>query len=61
MKNHSTKDNRATLVEEAIGIIYSSLSSHYGYTRRKSSEGKAFHIQAVQEYAKVIKILSELY
>lgn len=61
MKLKSTKDKRSLLVGNGLRIVWSSLASHIDYTTRKSSEGKAFHRRTIQEYAELIKILSELY
>lgn len=54
------KLNRAKLVERAIKLVYSSLSSHLPYMYIKTAEGKAFHKKCTKEYSELIKILSEL-
>jgi hypothetical protein len=51
---------KAKKIEATIRSLYSSLESHLPYTYLKSTEGKAFHIKCVKDYAKDIQNLSEL-
>jgi len=54
-----TKD-KAKKIEKTINSLISSLVSHLPYTYLKSSEGRAFHIKCVKDYARDIKNLSDL-
>lgn len=59
-----TKKERAKLIEEAIKIVTDSLTSHLPYTHEPdtNTEGNDdFHKKCVEEYARVIEILSKLY
>lgn len=56
MKSQNPKE-----IEQAIKLAYSSLVSHLHWTYARSSEGANFHKRAVQEYAKIILILSNQY
>lgn len=52
---------RAKLIEEAIRLVWESLESHLLYTYEKDSAGHKFHREAVQQYARIITILTKLY
>jgi 3-methyladenine DNA glycosylase AlkD len=47
-------------IEETVKSLYSSLESHFRYTYIKTTEGKAFHIKCVKDYANDIKNLCDL-
>lgn len=51
---------KAKKIEETIKSLYSSLVSHLPYVYLKSSEGRAFYIKCVKDYARDIKNLSDL-
>lgn len=63
LKKTSVKkqDNRAKEIETIIELAYDSLRSHLPYCYKHTSEGKAFHIQCVREYARMIHLLTDLY
>jgi hypothetical protein len=57
-------DERAKKIEEIIKIVYDSLDSHLPYTHQSDDGVKAskkFHKKCVEEYARIIKLLSEIY
>lgn len=58
MQNSTSKEKK---IERIIELAYDSLKSHFPYTRIKTTEGKDFHKKAIQEYAEIIKLTSELY
>lgn len=60
MATKEEKD-RAKKIAEAIKITFDSLDSHLEYVYDPDEAGSAFHKKCVQEYATIIKILSELY
>jgi hypothetical protein len=47
-------------IESTLNSLISSLVSHLPYTYTNSTEGKAFHIKCVKDYAKDIKNLADL-
>ena len=49
------ENQRAKSVEKIIRLAYSSLESHLNWTHAKTSEGIAFHKQAVKEYVSIIQ------
>lgn len=60
--------NKAKKIEEAIRLTWESLESHLPYCHeeiekwaKKRGESAKFHKKCVQDYARVIQILSELY
>ena len=62
------KRKRAKKIDEAIRLAWSSLESHLLWTHKplskqskKEGETHKFHKKCVNEYARSIKILSELY
>jgi hypothetical protein len=54
------KQERSSKIERAIRLTWGSLQSHLDATHDLSHD-RAFHRKCVQEYAEIIKILSELY
>jgi hypothetical protein len=54
------KKAKAKNIEITLNSLISSLVSHLPWTYLKSTEGKAFHIKCVKEYANDIKNLSDL-
>lgn len=60
---------RAKLVDEALQLVWKSLVSHLDFTGRhhkkvakmRQTETRAFHQECVQEYSRLITILSKLY
>lgn len=62
MKTEAQK--RARLVERGVVLAISSLKSHLPHTHGETHESQGdneFHKKCIQEYAELIKILSELY
>lgn len=64
----SKADIRAKMIDEAIKLTWSSLQSHLGYTYTETPKGytrertgRAFHKKCVQDYTRVITILTKLY
>lgn len=55
-----TIEEKAKKIERAIRLAWSSLESHLQWTHKKSSEGEKFHKQCLEEYAELIKILTEI-
>lgn len=55
------ENKRAAKIDKAIRLAWESLESHLHWTHNKSSEGIKFHRKCINEYAEIIKILSELY
>lgn len=61
-------DERAKIIDEGIRLTWSSLESHLGYTHKAEPKGyqkrkldKPFDKKCVQDYARIIQILSKLY
>jgi len=66
IKASKRADERAKKIEEAIRLTWDSLQSHLQYTHGQEElmlrdETKPFHKRCVRDYAKVLKILTELY
>ena len=64
MERKSDGDFKAKEIEKAIRLTWSSLESHLLYTHSGKlirDEDREFHKQCVQEYADIIKVLSQLY
>ncbi len=62
------KKKRSKKIKEAIRLAWSSLDSHLKWTHKRISRkemrisgNNKFHRECVKEYARTIKILSELY
>lgn len=55
------KDDRAKKIAEALRLVWGSLDSHLDFTFEKHHDSKLFHKKTVKEYAKLIKLLTELY
>lgn len=47
-------------IERLMRLVWSSLESHLYYCHKPSSEGRAFHVRCVEDYAEQLKLLSEL-
>lgn len=54
--------NKAEKIETALRLVWDSLESHLSYTYKKEKgEDMKFHKKCVQDYATLLKIISELY
>ena len=64
MEKKLNKDFKAKEIEKAIRLAWSSLESHLQYThsgRLIRDEDRDFHKKCIEEYADIIKVLSQLY
>lgn len=52
---------REKVIEELVRLTWASLESHLSGTHSKTPEGEKFHKECIQDYARMIKLLSELY
>ena len=64
MEKKSKSDFKAKEIDKAIRLAWGSLESHLIYThsgRLIRDEDREFHKKCVEEYADIIKVLSQLY
>lgn len=64
MAKRVDKDFKAKEIDKAIRLAWSSLESHLQYTHSGKlvrDEDRDFHKKCIEEYADIIKVLSQLY